>query len=80
MRKIIINECQLSILERLVKEEGPLLNNGSVKEYGDTSQVGTSATVHTPDGDPEPGEDVYGDEISSTLAYQGYFGSPRSRF
>lgn len=80
MRKIIINERQLSILEKLVKEEGPLLNNGSVQEFGDSSQIGTSATIHDANGDPKNGLDVNTDEVSKMDAYQGQFGNPRSRF
>lgn len=81
MRKIIISESQLALLEKLVKEEdGVLLNNGYVKEFGDSSQIGTSATITNSDGDPEPGEDVASDEVSKMAAYQGYFGNPRSRF
>ena len=81
MRKIIISESQLARLEKLVKEEdGVLLNNGSVKEFGDSNQIGTSATITNSDGDPEPGEDVASDEVSKMAAYQGYFGNPRSRF
>lgn len=81
MRKIIISESQLALLEKLVKEEdGVLLNNGSIKEFGDSSQIGTSATITNSDGYPEPGEDVASDEVSKMAAYQGYFGNPRSRF
>ena len=81
MRKIIISESQLALLEKLVKEEdGVLLNNGSIKEFGDSSQIGTSATITNSDGDPEPGEDVASDEVSKMAAYQGSFGNPRSRF
>ena len=81
MRKIIISESQLALLEKLVKEEdGVLLNNGSVKEFGDSNQIVTSATITNSDGDPEPGEDVASDEVSKMAAYQGYFGNPRSRF
>ena len=55
MRKIIISESQLALLEKLVKEEdGVLLNNGSVKEFGDSNQIGTSATITNSDGDPAP--------------------------
>ena len=57
-----------------------MLNNGSVKEFGDSIQIGTSATITNSDGDPEPGEDVASDEVSKMAAYQGYFGNPRSRF
>lgn len=71
MRKIIINESQLALLEKLVKEEdGVLLNNGSVKEFGDSNQIGTSATITNSDGDPEPGEDVASDEVSKMAGVQ----------
>lgn len=71
MRKIIISESQLALLEKLVKEEdGVLLNNGSVKEFGDSNQIGTSATITNSDGDPEPGEDVASDEVSKMAGVQ----------
>lgn len=79
MRKIIISESQLEVLRKLVKEDAPLLDNGSVKEYGNPSEIGTSCTVDDADGNPKRGKDVYSDEVGKTTAYQGYFGSRRGK-
>lgn len=75
-RTIIINEAQLSLIEKLVKETTTLMNNGTTKEYGNASQIGTSATIHTTDGKPIPGKEVYSDEKAKTAAFDGYFGNP----
>ena len=72
-RTIIINEAQLALIEKLVKETTPLMNNGATKEYGNESQIGTSATIHTTDGRPIPGKDVYTDEKSKTAAFRRKF-------
>jgi hypothetical protein len=81
MKDIIISESQLSVLESLVKEDdGIMLDNGSTKEYGDETKIGTSAPIVNSDGDEIPGKDVASDEISKTLSYQGYFGNARTRY
>ena len=49
------------------------MNNGTTKEYGNESQIGTSATIHTTDGRPIPGKDVYTDEKSKTAAFRRKF-------
>ena len=77
--RIIITEQQLDIIKTLVEAETPQLNNGDTKEYGDTSQVGTSATITDADGNPEPGKDVYTDELGKTLANQDWRGCLRQR-
>lgn len=79
-RTIIINESQLSILKNLIRESSPLLNNDNVQEFNDSTKVGTSAIVHTVDGDPKPGKDVYSDEIGKATTNQTYYGAPRPRF
>ena len=81
MKDIIISESQLSVLESLVKEDdGIMLDNGSTKEYGDETKIGTSAPIVNSDGDEIPGKDVASDEVSKTLSYQGYFGNARTRY
>jgi hypothetical protein len=77
--KIIITEQQLDIIKSLVEAEAPLLNNGDTKEYGDTSQTSTSATITDADGNPKPGKDVYSDEISKFSANQDWRGCLRQR-
>ena len=76
---VIITEQQLDIIKRLVESEVPLLNNGDTKEYGNTSQVSTSATITDADGNPKPGKDVYADEISKCQANQDWRGCLRQR-
>jgi hypothetical protein len=76
---VIITERQLDIIKSLVESEVPLLNNGDTKEYGNTSQVSTSATITDADGNPKPGKDVYADEISKFQANQDWRGCLRQR-
>jgi hypothetical protein len=68
---VIITEQQLRLIEKLIKEEdGALLDDGSVKEYGDSSQIGTSAQLTDVDGNPKNGKDVYSDEIGKFASRQ----------
>ena len=76
---IIITEQQLDIFKRLVEADTPQLNNGDTKEYGDTSQISTSATITDADGNPKPGKDVYSDEVSKFQANQDWRGCLRQR-
>jgi hypothetical protein len=69
--KIIISEHQLDLIRSLINEEaGVLLDDGSVKEYGDSSQIGTSAQLTDVDGNPKNGKDVYSDEIGKFSSRQ----------
>lgn len=77
---IIINEHQLSILERLINESEPILNNGDTVEYGQPGKIGTSAVVTTTDGKPKMGNDVAADEISAMSANQDWRGNIKQRF
>jgi hypothetical protein len=77
--RIIITEQQLDIIKTLVESEAPLLNNGDTKEYGDTSEISTSATITDADGNPKPGKDVYADEVSKFQANQDWRGCLRQR-
>ena len=47
--------------------------NGGMKEYGDMSEVGTSAIVTDPDGEPEFGEKPTEDEFAGEQAPQNYW-------
>jgi hypothetical protein len=56
------------------------LDNGNVREKGDLSKVGTSATITDADGEPKNGKDVSTDDVSHELANQYWFGTyPLSR-
>lgn len=61
---IIITEQQLGLMKRIVESESLMLNDGDVEEYGNPSEITTSATITDTNGDIKPGKDVYGDEIS----------------
>ena len=63
----------------LTESESPQLNNGSVKEFGDTSKISTSATVSDADGNPKRGKDVYTDEVGEFCANQDWRGTLRAR-
>lgn len=79
-KTIIVTESQfLKYQKYLTEDAGPLLDNGDVKEFGDPTQVSTSATVHNVEGKPKHGKDVYDDEVAHTLTYQNYFGNSRPR-
>ena len=77
--RIIITEQQFDIIKGLVEAEAPLLNNGTTKEYGDTSEITTSATITDADGNPKPGKDVYTDEFAKTQADQHWGTALRQR-
>ena len=72
--KIIINESQLDIFQRLVEGEVQL-NDGNVKKC-EGSEVGTSATITDSDGDPKNGKDVYTDEFAETQSNQNIWTGP----
>jgi hypothetical protein len=78
--KVIISERQLDVFRKLCnEEETPLLNNGTVREKGDSTKVSTSATISDADGNPKPGKDVYADEVSKFQACQDWRGCLRQR-
>jgi len=72
--KIIINESQLDIFQRLVEGEVQL-NGGNVKEYKG-SEVGNSATITDPDGNKKYGKEVSTDEDAGTLCNQNNWTGP----
>jgi hypothetical protein len=72
---IIINESQLKVFQKLSEEDSLFLDNGNIKKEGDTSQIGTSATIHDADGNPKMGHPTPTDRVSHELANQHYFGT-----
>ena len=50
---VIISESQLDIFRRLTESDTPQLNNGSVKEFGDSSEVTINPTITDADGNPK---------------------------
>ena len=77
--KIIVTEEQIARVARILESDAPLLDNGTAKEFGDESEVGTSATLKDSEGNPKRGHDVYTDEVSKMLTNQTWFGSLRRR-
>lgn len=75
--QIIITEHQLDIIKNLLEVNAPLLDNGDVKDFGNPSEVGTSATVTDTTGEKKRGKDVYGDEIGKFVANQNWYGRLR---
>ena len=76
---VIINESQLDIFRRLTESDTPQLNNGSVKEFGDSSEVTINPTITDADGNPKRSKPEYTDDISAFLANQNWGSTIRAR-
>lgn len=78
-RTIIITESQLRTMEKWLREDHILLDDGDMQEFANPSQIGTSAKVTDQDGNITPGKDSYADEVTKTNSFQGFMGNARSR-
>jgi len=69
MKKIKLTECQMRLFTKLIEDtsEAPDFEDGDVKEYGDTTENGISATIHDDEGNPKYGKMPTADKISSRL-------------
>ena len=76
MKTIKLNESQLSLLEKMLTEAddaAPDFENGDIKEYGDTTENGTTAIVHDDEGEPKYGKMPLGDKIGKFGCAQNYW-------
>jgi hypothetical protein len=70
MRKISITESQF---KRLF-ENGPLLDDSSdIKEFGNPSEISTTAPIHDTDGNLEYGNPPDTDQVAKRLSYQNWW-------
>lgn len=74
MKTIKLNEKQMSIFANLIESESaPDFEDGDIKEFGDSTEVGTNATIQDDEGNPKYGKMPIGDEISQRLCPQNYW-------
>lgn len=76
MKTIKLKEEQIKIFNRLIESESaPDFEDGDIKEYGDSSENGISATIHDDEGNPKYGSmpDSMADKISSRMTPQSYW-------
>jgi len=74
MKIIKINEGQISLLTKLIESESaPDFEDGDIKEYGDSSENGTTATVQDNEGNPKYGKMPTGDEFAKTQTPQSWW-------
>ena len=74
MKTIKLNENQLTLLNTLVESEiAPDFNDGDIKEFGNPSEVSTTATIRDNDGNPKYGKMPTGDKISKMSCPQSYW-------
>ena len=72
MKTIKLTESQLRLI---FEDDGPGYDDGSIKKFGDNTEIGTSAVVHDKDGNPEFGDMPETDEIGDFLAVQNWWGN-----
>lgn len=75
MKTIKLTEGQMKLFSRLIEGNvgAPDFEDGDIKEFGDSSEVGTTATVQDDEGNPKYGKMPTADKISSRLAPQSYW-------
>lgn len=74
MKTIKLNEGQMSILQKLLESEAaPDFEDGDIKEFGNPSENGVTATVHDDEGNPKYGKMPLGNKISKMMSPQNYW-------
>ena len=75
MKTIKLNEEQLNLFTKLIENQvgAPDFEDGDIKEFGDTTENGVTATVQDDDGNPKYGKMPTADKISSRLSAQNYW-------
>ena len=75
MKTIKLTEGQLNMVAMLIEggSGAPDFENGDIKEFGDSSENGTSATIHDDEGNPKYGKMPTADKISSRMTPQSYW-------
>lgn len=69
MKTIKLKEEQMHLFARLVESEAgaPDFEDGDIKEFGDTTENGPTATIHDDEGNPKYGMMPTLDKISSRM-------------
>lgn len=75
MKTIRLTENQFHLLKKLLENNSgaPDFEDGDIKEYGNPSEVGTTATVHDDEGNPKYGKMPTTDKISKRIIPQNYW-------
>ena len=74
MKTIKLNESQMHLFGKLLEAEtAPDFEDGDIKEYGDTTENSTTATVQDDDGNPKYGKMPLADKISHRQCPQNYW-------
>ena len=65
----------MHILSTLIESGAgaPDFEDGDIKEYGDSSEISTTATVQDDEGNPKYGKMPTADKISSRMTPQSYW-------
>lgn len=76
MKVIKLTESQLKML---IESEIPDFGSGDVKEYGDSSEIGTTVTTRNTDDEPEYGKPMTTDDYSGSITPQNLFARKQYR-
>jgi len=75
MKTIKLTENQLHLFTKIIESQtgAPDFEDGDIKEFGDSTENGTSATIQDDEGNPKYGKNPTADKISSRLTAQNYW-------
>ena len=74
MKTIKLNEEQFHLLTMITEaDQAPDFEDGDIKEYGDTTENGTTAVVQDDEGNPKYGKMPFADKISHSQCPQNYW-------
>ena len=74
MKTIKLNEEQMHLITRLCEADAaPDFEDGDIKEYGDSTENGTTAVVQDDEGNPKYGKMPFADKISHEQCPQNYW-------
>lgn len=78
MKVVRLTESQFN---RLIESDGaaPSYDNGDVKEFGDSSKISVTNTVHDTDGNPQYGKPFDTDKVAKQLTPQNWFADGRTK-
>lgn len=74
MKTIKLNEHQMYLLKTIMEDaSAPNFDDGDIKEYGDSTENGTTAVIHDDEGNPKYGEMPLGDEVTKEIPQNNYW-------